>query len=511
MLLSRRSVLALCPPSLCQATRASTASTASLASTGSQDPEDRGPGTPLPPGPSLARCLPCTCHGHSATCHPETGECGCGHHTTGLHCDQCSPGYYGDATTGAPDSCQPCPCPQVEAEGAGLRPGSCYAGPGRGGSTVCTECPSGRKGAQCEQCSEGSWGNPGASPPVPCRPCRCNDNADLSIAGSCSQATGECLACGGHTTGWHCHLCSPGFHGNASLGRGCSPCTCFGPGSVSGAGGRPECGQEDGQCACKEHVVGGRCDGCDPGYWNIHSATGCDPCNCDPIGSLDNECHLRTGACRCRPGVAGQRCDTCAPHHWGFGLEGCKTCDCDMAGALGSQCDELTGQCGCRDQVEGRRCQRCQENSEARQGQVGERVCEPCHPCYSLVKAEVDRHRAQLTQLGELLQIIAENPEPVGDNFEGELARVEERVTVLLEEARTAVGGNGAMKERLEELAGSLASVRRLVKEAGGLLDEAEVDSFQGSKVHRATTAEIRRAQEMLGQAQAQLQVASWG
>ena len=39
----------------------------------------------------------------------------------------------------------------------------------------------------------------------------------------------------------------------------------------------------------------------------IHSAAGCDPCNCDPIGSLSNECDLRTGACRCRPGVAGEQ------------------------------------------------------------------------------------------------------------------------------------------------------------------------------------------------------------
>jgi len=254
-------------------------------------------------------------------------------------------------------------------------------------------------------------------------------------------------------------------------------------------------------------VVGHLCEECVPGYWNIHSAAGCDPCNCDPIGSLSNECDLRTGACRCRPGVAGQRCDACAPHHWGFGLEGCKQCNCDMTGSLNGQCDELTGQCPCRDQVEGRRCQRCEENSETKKGRGGERLCKPCDSCYSLVKVEVDTHREQLHQLGELLQTIAENPEPVQEDFEAELDRVEVKVSALLEQVETSIGGGKAMKEQLEDLVTSLEEARRLSQEAEAILDEAVVGGEDARRRQRTALAGIRRAQVTLGRAQQQLEV----
>lgn len=39
---------------------------------------------------------------------------GCTHNTTGPHCDQCLPGFYGDAIEGTGDDCRLCPCPLTE-------------------------------------------------------------------------------------------------------------------------------------------------------------------------------------------------------------------------------------------------------------------------------------------------------------------------------------------------------------------------------------------------------------
>lgn len=38
----------------------------------------------------------------------------CTHNSTGTHCDQCLPGFYGDAREGTADDCQVCPCPLTE-------------------------------------------------------------------------------------------------------------------------------------------------------------------------------------------------------------------------------------------------------------------------------------------------------------------------------------------------------------------------------------------------------------
>ncbi|XP_069467045.1 basement membrane-specific heparan sulfate proteoglycan core protein isoform X3 [Ambystoma mexicanum] len=105
----------------------------------------------------LGNCELCECNGHSETCHPETGACSnCLHNTVGEFCDQCAPGYYGDATAGTPEDCQPCACPLTDSENQFSRTCESLGAEGY----RCTACQPGYTGQYCERCAAGYSGNP---------------------------------------------------------------------------------------------------------------------------------------------------------------------------------------------------------------------------------------------------------------------------------------------------------------------------------------------------------------
>ncbi|XP_042333788.1 LOW QUALITY PROTEIN: basement membrane-specific heparan sulfate proteoglycan core protein [Sceloporus undulatus] len=105
----------------------------------------------------LGNCALCECNGHSDSCHPETGACSnCLHHAAGEFCEQCAPGFYGDATAGTPEDCQPCACPLPNPENQFSR--TCESL--EGGGYRCTACDPGYTGQYCEQCAAGYVGNP---------------------------------------------------------------------------------------------------------------------------------------------------------------------------------------------------------------------------------------------------------------------------------------------------------------------------------------------------------------
>ncbi|ELW68518.1 Basement membrane-specific heparan sulfate proteoglycan core protein [Tupaia chinensis] len=120
--------------------------------------QDCAPGyTRTGSGLYLGHCELCECNGHSDLCHPETGACSqCQHNAAGEFCELCAPGYYGDATAGTPEDCQPCACPLASPENMFSR--TCES-LGAGGYR-CTACEPGYTGQYCEQCAPGYVGNP---------------------------------------------------------------------------------------------------------------------------------------------------------------------------------------------------------------------------------------------------------------------------------------------------------------------------------------------------------------
>ncbi len=167
------------------------------------------------------------------------------------------------------------------------------------------------------------------------------------------------------------------------------------------------------------------------------------------------------------------------PEHFGFSPEGCKLCDCDPTGSTDIQCDLATGQCPCRDKVEGRRCDRCMENTRSKDtGGYGEKICEPCDDCYNLVSDAVNEHRTNLANLDRLLQQIANNPEPVGEDFEYQLRQLQVRVTATLADARISSQNEdgGTLRDRLEDLRLKLQDVVELVVSSNTQIDDAKVE-----------------------------------
>ncbi|CAM9901061.1 unnamed protein product [Rangifer tarandus platyrhynchus] len=187
-------------------------------------------------------CRPCLCNGLAELCDPETGSCfNCGRFTTGRNCERCIDGYYGNPSSG--QSCRPCPY-------------------------VICNCFQGYTGVQCGECSAGFYGNPGISG-APCRPCACNNNIDVTDAGSCSTATGECLKCLYNTQGPICQLCKPGYFGSA-LDQTCTRCSShpsgMSPTECPPSGEACLCDPDTGTCPCLPSVTGRTCDHCADGY-----------------------------------------------------------------------------------------------------------------------------------------------------------------------------------------------------------------------------------------------------
>ncbi|VDM31523.1 unnamed protein product [Hydatigera taeniaeformis] len=411
-------------------------------------------------------CQPCECNGKAEECDQLTGACiNCRDNTGGPRCESCVQGFYGDPLRGV--QCRPCECP-----GGGVdHSEGCQMHPVNGMQCHC------QIGLKCSECAPNYYGNPtefGGS----CQPCDCSGN--LPPEGGCDQVTGACLTCLHNTEGEKCDRCISGFWGNASQ-QACRPCNCYHLGTVDGV--NAVCDRSTGACNCLPNVLGPRCFECAQQHFNLTSGRGCEPCNCDPTGSLHLDCDQLTGQCTCKPDRGGRKCNQCQRTFYGDPRlpDGCKRCDCDRSGSLSDTCDPVSGQCMCREGIAGRRCDRCDRGTT---GVLPH--CQTCGECWTnwdnAISAIVDElHNLQnqtssqlpadLKPVHDILRSLVEQLQlvPASNLTENQLKKladalqlVEDKVTAL----EAADGTNGKFPKTIEVLTNLQKQQELLTKNA---------------------------------------------
>ncbi|GAB1285872.1 Usherin [Apodemus speciosus] len=331
----------------------------------------------------------CQCHGHAETCDRtrQPYRCLCSPHsfTEGSQCDRCSP-LYNDKPFRSGDNvhafnCKPCQC--------NSHASSCHYDASvdpfplehnRGGGGVCDDCQHHTAGRHCESCQDYFYRPVGADPAAldVCKHCDCNRAGTRNGSLLCDPVGGQC-DCKRHVSGRRCLRCQDGFYDLQALDPdGCRPCNCNPSGTVDGD---ITCHQNSGQCLCKANVIGLRCDHCNFGFKFLRSfnADGCEPCQCNLHGSVNQLCDPLSGQCACKKEAKGLKCDACRENFYGLPWSACEDCDCSRAGSQpGTVCDAETGQCVCKPSAGGRQCSQCKEGY-FNLHQNDSHLCLPCN------------------------------------------------------------------------------------------------------------------------------------
>ncbi|XP_066461636.1 laminin subunit alpha-2 isoform X5 [Eleutherodactylus coqui] len=221
---------------------------------------------------------------------------------------------------------------------------------------------------------------------------------DISVGGMCicygharacpwdPKTNKSSCECEHNTCGASCDRCCPGFHqkpwraGTFLTKHECEACNCHGK--------TAECYYDQevanknlslnihgdyiggGVCVnCTGNTAGINCETCidrfyRPQWLSPNHPNPCRPCNCDPIGSLQDVCvkdskeateDLLPGSCYCRPGYAGEKCNQCDLGYTGY--PDCLQCNCSVSGSINE--DPCVDPCICKENVAGDNCDVC--------------------------------------------------------------------------------------------------------------------------------------------------------
>ena len=180
------------------------------------------------------------------------------------------------------------------------------------------------------------------------------------------QFGGQCQ-CKEHVIGRRCDQCAAQYTRlRASNPEGCDACLCNNRGTIYNLD--TTCDPVTSQCYCKQHAVGLTCDQCEDTYYGLSrdNPEGCSRCDCYVIGTVGGaeSCDINTGQCNCKLNTIGRTCDQCKDQFYNLSVDngdyGCVDCNCDLRGSYSSSCHNVTGQCECRLHVVGRQCSTCE-------------------------------------------------------------------------------------------------------------------------------------------------------
>ena len=95
-------------------------------------------------------------------------------------------------------------------------------------------------------------------------------------------------------------------------------------------------------------MTGDNCNRCKPGTFGFDPVIGCQPCNCDKLGTGvdDAICDVSSGQCPCLQNFGARKCTQCQKGYYNYPI--CKKCDCYKGGVTVEKCNGKTGQCFCQ-------------------------------------------------------------------------------------------------------------------------------------------------------------------